>query len=806
MKLPLYSATRTAVCRNGARNLPLKRTLATAAIRGNLPFEYDPEVLDALKTGKPVVALESTIITHGMPYRVNLDTSISVENIVRSTGAVPATIALLSGRIHVGLSRPQLERIADTENNKGLVKLSRRDLAPAIAAKRDGGTTIAGTMVLAELAGIKVFATGGLGGVHRGGETSMDVSADLTELGRTNVAVVTSGVKSILDIGRTLEYLETQGAAVVSYGKTDDFPAFYSPKSGFKSPWRVNSPHEAAYILHASHLLRLQSGTLIAVPIPEQYAASGAKIQEAVEQALLEDMPGVTGRDVTPAVLRRVVELTGGLALENNIALIENTALVGGQIAVEYAKMIKEEREGNQGSSDKSYKSAAITESYAKSSVKHSVEAISDQPISEHPPPTKVLIAGATAVDIISQASPTRSGDKSLIAASTVPGKVSLALGGVARNVAEAAHRLLPHPHMALLVSPVGDDAFAELVRSKTQGIGMRADGFVSGPEEAAGDGSVVVRSTPVCNMVLDGSGELVGGVADFSAVEEMGAEEVIEVIRKTTPQLVAFDGNLSPATICSITEYCRANGIQTWFEPTSVVKSTRIISALSTALKPTSTSTSDGSALRAPFTYISPNILELRQIFAEARDGPSELMQTDRWWHTIDSLGLGSLHSDLSNLARVNKDLKFLVEDGVAQMAVQMLPFFQHLIVKCGGNGVFVVMHLDAEEARKSGWYTAKSSLAERLLVVKSVAGDVIILKHFPAHKIEQVVNVTGAGDSLVGSLLASLVSVETMGPFHDPVELQRAVGRAQSAAIMSLQSPLAVSPLVSTLKDSPK
>jgi len=268
----------------------------------------------------------------------------SCERIIRSTGAIPATICLLSGRLHVGLKASQIERLADP-SNAGRIKVSRRDLAPAIAARRDGGTTIASTMIISHLAGIKVFSTGGLGGVHRGGELSLDVSADLTELGRTPIAVVSAGVKSILDVGRTLEYLETEGVTVGNFGPSKDFPAFFSRKSGFQCPWNFESTTQVAEMLYAQYRLQLSSGALIACPIPDEYEEAGLKIQQSVEQAIRESEEyGVskTGKDATPWLLRRVADLTGGASIPNNIALVENTSRIGGEIAVEYAKLVAE--------------------------------------------------------------------------------------------------------------------------------------------------------------------------------------------------------------------------------------------------------------------------------------------------------------------------------------------------------------------------------------------------------------------------------------------------------------------------------
>lgn len=297
------------------------------------------EVRDALQQGQPVVALESTIISHGMPYPQNLATAREVEAVVRQAGATPATIAILDGVPHVGLTYEQLQKVASTP---GVRKASRRDLPYIAARKLNGATTVSATMLLAHRAGIRVFITGGIGGVHRGGESTMDVSADLTELGKTPVAVVCAGAKSVLDIPRTLEVLETLGVPVAAYG-TDELPAFFTRSSGCKAPFRVDSPAEAAAMVEASRALGLENGMVLAVPIPEEYAAAGAQVEAAVQQALKECEQGrLEGYQVTPFLLTRIRELTGGKSLESNIALVKNNAAVGARMAAALALLAKQ--------------------------------------------------------------------------------------------------------------------------------------------------------------------------------------------------------------------------------------------------------------------------------------------------------------------------------------------------------------------------------------------------------------------------------------------------------------------------------
>lgn len=300
----------------------------------NKLLSIDPEVAAALEQGKPVVALESTIISHGMPYPQNVEMAQKTEKIIRENGAIPATIAIIDGKIQVGLNEEQLELLATAED---VAKVSRRDLAQILATKKLGATTVASTMIGAELAGIKVFVTGGIGGVHRGYEEHMDVSADLDELAQTPVTVVGAGAKAILDLPRTLEYLETKGVPVLGYG-TDYLPAFFSSSSEYKLNARVDSAEEVADIMKYSYALDFKGGILVANPIPKEAEIPAAEINEIIEEAVKQEQAaGIKGKDSTPFLLSKIVELTEGKSLEANIALVYNNAKVGAQIAVAYA-------------------------------------------------------------------------------------------------------------------------------------------------------------------------------------------------------------------------------------------------------------------------------------------------------------------------------------------------------------------------------------------------------------------------------------------------------------------------------------
>ena len=300
-------------------------------------LDIKPEVKEALAAGKPVVALESTIISHGMPYPQNVKTALEVERIIRENGAVPATVAIIGGRLKAGLTEDEIEYFG--KKGTAIAKASRRDLTMLCARGADGATTVTTTMMIAHMAGIRIFATGGIGGVHRGAETTMDISADLEELASTPVMVICAGAKSILDLGLTLEYLETKGVPVLGYG-TDELPAFYTRSSGFGVDYCVDSPAELAKALATQQALGLRGGMLVTNPIPEEYSMDPKLINGAIDEAIAEcKAKGIHGKATTPFLLAKVKELTGGDSLDANIQLVYNNARLAAQTAVELAKL-----------------------------------------------------------------------------------------------------------------------------------------------------------------------------------------------------------------------------------------------------------------------------------------------------------------------------------------------------------------------------------------------------------------------------------------------------------------------------------
>ena len=554
---------------------PLAALLAVCA---SLPLtvRVHPDVAAALDAGRAVVALESTIISHGMPYPANIQTAREVEEVVRNSGAVPATIAILDGVCCIGLSDDELNRFAVLGAAGKVAKVSRRDLAACVARSGHGGTTVSATMLLADMAGVRVFVTGGIGGVHRGGELSLDISADLCELGRTPVCVVCAGAKSILDIPRTLEFLETQGVAVLALG-TDEFPAFFTRRSGCPAPTRVETAHEAAAVVHASSTLGLSSGTLVAVPIPESAEAEAGKVQGAIEQALAEaGAAGVAGRDTTPFLLKRIAELTGGDSLASNIALIKNNAAVGAQIATSLAELQRRTAPGGRlrgggGGGDSGGAEGALPHSRNDR-----------QPI----------VVGGAVADLV--ASPA-AGSTVLLRTSS-PGTLRVSPGGVGRNIAEGLARLGAHP---LLLAAVGDDAFGDQLLSHAaslqgeMGVGSYRYGGEGGSESGGEGGGGFGGSGGVCGIdvsrvlrvsgertatytaVMDHTSDLIAAIADMDVHRHVTPEYVRTALGSAldgAPLCVA-DANLSGAALQELARLAAASQTPLWLEPVSVSK-----------------------------------------------------------------------------------------------------------------------------------------------------------------------------------------------------------------------------------------
>ncbi|XP_060655287.1 uncharacterized protein LOC132790646 [Drosophila nasuta] len=478
-----------------------------------------PEIRQALSQKQPIVALESTIITHGMPVPQNVETALQVEEVVRQNGAVPATIGIIDGCIKVGLTREELMKLAHKPREQ-VIKCSRRDLPYVVAAQQSGGTTVAATMIVAHQVGIPIFATGGIGGVHREGHVTMDVSADLVELGRTPVAVVCSGVKSILDIPRTLEYLETQGVCVASYASMGGvFPDFYTRDSGCKVPYNLETAADAARLLRAWRELNLQSGVLIGVPIPEEFAADKSAIDAAIEQANAEaQAQGVSGKEVTPFLLSHIASITKGHSLQANIALIKNNAAIAAQIVSAWVA-------GN-----------------------------GQQCGDSREPKKKPVVVGASILDLSFRVKDTHGLH---LDGATYKSVAKHAAGGVGRNIAEGIYKLYGEVN---LISAVGNDHFAQMLRQLMP---------------AALQSNLIVdmqHATSLCSVIFDRLGDckLILGDMDVHDSITTAALKAKSELFSQAP-LIVMDSNLSEQAMSSTLQLAQQFQVPVFFEPTDM-------------------------------------------------------------------------------------------------------------------------------------------------------------------------------------------------------------------------------------------
>jgi pseudouridine-5'-phosphate glycosidase/pseudouridine kinase len=705
------------------------------------------EVSLALKEGRPVVALESTIISHGMPWPANFETALRVEQTARENGATPATIALLGGIIHVGLERAQLEQLARLGTK--CAKVSRRDLALVVSSGSNGATTVSATMLVASWVGIAVFATGGIGGVHRGGETSMDVSADLTELGRTPVAVVCAGVKSILDIPRTLEVLETQGVAVAVW-RSDEFPAFFTPKSGCSAPSRVNSAGEAAGMIRASARLGLRSGQLIAVPIPAEAAAAAEPTERATNQALAEaEAQRIGGRDITPFLLGRIAELTKGSSLASNIELVVNNVRVGSTIAAELARMRREDAANEA--------AAAAPARVASSPCVTGTPTAAASPSPRWPSSfgSSPLVIGGSNLDLLGRPLP---GTKFLLGTSN-PGTLARSYGGVGRNVAEVLGRLQARPW---LLSAVGADG---------DGRNLLAHAREAGVETGAVVTSQKGNGTNTYMAILDEKGDLFTTIADMAVCDEMEPEAHLPPapVLATAP-LVLIDGNVSSAFVSSACARAAALGVPVFFEPTSIEKCVRGV----------------GPLLDGQVTFVSPSAAEL---LAMNQRVAVEMKGEDAAKHSPSFLGMCRDSFEHNHATEgVEAQARSILSAVVARAHAKgrtVKP--AHILLKRGAQGAMIASLMPS-----ASFSSAAAAAA---------AAPEIVLTHLPPGRLPSpLVNTSGAGDTLVGGCAWALLRAGGAACRGEDLDaLRRAVQIGMRAAELTLVSDQSVSPLLS-------
>ncbi|KAE9382042.1 hypothetical protein N431DRAFT_552004 [Stipitochalara longipes BDJ] len=779
-------------------------------------FQISPEVSKAVKNNLPVVALETTIYTHGFPYPENVALALDLEKIVRANGAIPATIGVVEGVARVGLTSEEITTLAAGAGKPETMKVSRRDLPYILGMgvagrKLNGGTTVSGTMLLASKAGIRVFGTGGLGGVHRGGQDTMDISADLTELGRTHVAVISSGCKSFLDIPRTLEYLETQGVTVCTFadGRTGsiDFPAFYTRDSGSKSPMVVQDAREAAAIIYSQTMFKesKQFGMLFANPIPEEFALQKAEIDAAINRAVQEAAEqGFHGHANTPFILSRIKELTHGNSLPANRALIESNVAMAAKVAVELTKYngptsddiflptqqhhlenLKKELEADRMKLDKmlaSMSSSKTTEDKENLGAASRVEVAQPRVGKAAAKNPDIVVYGSVAMDLSCDYAPLSKGANSSL--KDVPASPQMhtsnlaairpSVGGVGRNVALAAHRAGGNTSV-LLRSLVGKDIAGQTILTALENEGLYVGGIPSIPLQKHQH----EHRTAQYVAVNDAKKDLVLAMADmsiFSTPKPMSIH-----MTQVNPKWGVVDANWHPRMIrkmlCNLKEWKS----KVAYEPVSVPKSGGLFQPIdprsnSLGLFPTHT-----------IDLATPNQHELAAMHAAAKKW--EFFDSQRWWEIIDSLGIPSSGARDRFVAITNRKM---TDEGIPLQTIQLLPFIPTILTKLGADGVLLTEILKPEDPRLTDPAHA-SYILSRTSNGSTEIGGVYMRLFPPVEVVEDVVSVNGVGDTFLGVLIAGLAKGLELN--EDLINI------AQRGAVMTLRSREAVSPQLGEL-----
>lgn len=722
-----------------------KHSVCRAARAVKLARGYHIRLSDSVQTAiaqkLPIVALESTIITHGLPYPDNLRMAQEVEAVVAAEGCVPATTAFINGQPLVGLSQQQLKFLA-TEPN--LVKISRRDIPSVMANHQSGGTTIAGTMILAHRAGIKIFGTGGLGGVHRGVADTWDISADLDELGRTPVAVICAGPKSILDVPKTVEYLETKGVPVYTLGPVgSNVPGFFTRDSGVKSPFTFASAKEAAEIVKQGTDFGLQNGYVFCVPCPEHLAMDPTVINSAIDKALVEaDLQGITGKEATPFLLRKVWEATKGNTVATNIEFVKNNARVAAQMARELAL------------SEGSVSVMLPTELTPK----HKPAPQKLEPARREVP--EVCVVGSLAQDLTCTLQTTN------ISPSSFPGQVTTSLGGVAHNVALASAYSGAKTRLISVVGEKEEPAVKNLLSPAIDPAGIL----------------ITPGRTARYIAMNDSEGQLIIACADMESVEEMDPNHISNELRLVDPKVVVFDGNLGADQTKAV---LAAPGFKI-FEPTSVPKSARIADH---DLKTWPTASVD---------MATPNSMELMSMFEEFSF--KDKFDLDHWFPIIDALPVSDSVSQfkIDRFLDTNPHLESIVESGLLQAAIHLLPFIPNLFVKLGKDGVLSFQLVEYLKDR-----TGDTADGRGLYILSKTKPFGLLMQYYPVPDVvppNLVQSVNGIGDTFCGVLAAQLAQTQMWLRDDGPSKFN-AVNRAQRAAALSLQTFAPVSTEVSQL-----
>ncbi|KAI5952485.1 hypothetical protein KGF54_003352 [Candida jiufengensis] len=677
-------------------------------------LKISKEVQNAIRLKRPIVSLESTIISRGLPYPQNLEMARSVESILRDQDVVPATTAFIKGIPHIGLSDSQLSEFAETPQDQ-IHKVSRRDMGYVMANNLNGGTTVSQTMILSNMVGINFFATGGLGGVHRDlpGQFNMDISADLTELGRTPVSVICAGPKSILDIPKTLEFLETQGVFVGTYNEDHlppqklYLPGFYCRESSTLSPFGFSNFKEAANITFNQNLMNLQSGNVFCIPPPKETALNSEFINKIIDEANEEArIKGISGKKLTPFLLNEIAIRTKGKSVDCNISLVKNNASAAAEIAKEYHKLENQSQTPVSSLTNIDIKDLKPKQSPATTSSK-----------------IDLLVVGSVALDTIASIkTQTKFKDSNI-------GTITNSIGGVGYNIALASKYV--NSNTIKFISRVGDDFAGKLISNN---IDINSNLSI-------GDGNTAQY---VCTH--DSKGELIIACADMSIIEEPEfGEDVVQEIEKTEPKVVVLDCNLSSQTINQVLNYPYKLQPNFIIEPTSYIKSTR--------LSQTNLKVFPHNQIK----LITPTIEELNTLFESFTT--AQKFELDYWFPVLDSMNINSTFRE--KLASI-KELKDLHQKGIFQQCFHLLPFFQNILVKLGSKGCLlvslVINHSDLKSIPTTSTYKPS-----RVVINDYNSRIGVLIEYFPIPKENenlQIKNVTGAGDTLVGYLSSKLSS----------------------------------------------
>lgn len=654
-------------------------------------------------SSKPVVALESTIITHGLPYPQNLETALQVEEEIRALDVLPATIAFLNGKLRVGLDKAEIEQVA--RSHEHALKISRRDIAHLLA-NRDkphlvGGTTVSGTMIAANAANIPIFCTGGIGGVHRDLANSLDVSADLTELARTPVAVVSSGIKSILDIAKTLEYLETLGVCVYTLAASGskELPAFFTSRSGCDAAYNCLNELEAAKVIQSNLDSGLNMGMLIGVPIPEECASNADEIEAAISEALSEAArSGIKGKRVTPFLLDRINKLTEGRSLASNIALIRNNARTSAKIALELKKL--------QSQADGSRVASRVANESARASKRAANEC-----------DKKVTLIGGINLD-----STYKLTDEETIHMKgvTQPVVASSCMGGVARNMAEALLRL--GAHRSTLLSSIAGDVAGKYVLEHSAKIGFDTSKWLHLKDQQMSTGSY--------NAIFDTKGELLFGCGDMrshSTIDRAYIEANLDTVADS--DMCVLDADIPVETVLFIVNYCWEQRIPIWYNPTDLRKSTKVVDA----------------GVLSKLTFMSPNTKELFAIFNATFERDQRLDESEREAFKI----LGSKYKDIFTHLQ-DKDLE--------QILKYLIQFVPVIILSRGPKDLMVACAYDLDLDQPGQQFPTRATLHQ----VQRQPNKQPVVVEFPVLQFddsEKYVNESGAGDSMSSGIIYGIL-----------------------------------------------